>query len=244
MKAERIAKVIAAAGLCSRRDAEAWILDGRVSVNGKIIDTPALTVTSDDKIKVDGKLLKAKSALRVWLYHKPAGLVTTAKDPEGRPTVFEDLPASMGRVISVGRLDLNSEGLLLLTNDGAFSRHLELPATGLPREYEVRVFGTVDPDELENLKHGVEVDGIDYKSIIATQEKPGSSAMNQWLYMTLHEGKNREIRQVMRALNLHVNRLVRVAYGPFKLGELEPGQVKEVPSAQLARICEKIGFKV
>jgi 23S rRNA pseudouridine2605 synthase len=242
MKPERIAKVIAAAGLCSRRDAELWIVEGRVSVNGKTLTSPALTVTSDDAIKVDGKLLKQKDVLRVWLYHKPAGLVTTAKDPEGRPTVFEALPASMGRVISVGRLDLNSEGLLLLTNDGAFSRHLELPKNEFTRQYEVRVFGDVDPDALVALQDGITVDGINYRGIEAVQEKPGSRAMNQWLYVTLHEGKNREIRNVMRALDLRVNRLVRVEYGPFKLGELEPSQVKEVPAAQLKRICETIGY--
>ena len=227
-KGERIAKRIAGAGLCSRRDAERWIADGRVSVNGKVLDTPAFLVSGDDKIVVDGKVLQGKAETRLWLYHKPAGLVTTHKDERGRDTVFDKLPAELPRVVSVGRLDLNTEGLLLLTNDGALSRYLELPATGWSRKYRVRVIGKVNPRRLEALEKGITVDGVKYGSIKAQVDQGGEGA-NSWLTLSLREGKNREIRRVMEALNLKVNRLIRLSYGPFDLGKLERGVVQEIP---------------
>lgn len=229
-KGERIAKRMARAGLCSRRDAERWIEDGRVSVNGKILQTPACVVTDQDSIVVDGKPLPGARQTRLFLYHKPAGLVTTAKDELGRKTVFETLPGAMGRVISIGRLDLNSEGLLLLTNDGELSRWLELPATGWKRRYRVRVHGTVDERRLRNLAHGITVDGVRYESIEATfeDEERKQTAANTWLVVTLKEGKNREIRKVMEAIGLSVNRLIRISYGPFNLGRLNPGDIQEV----------------
>jgi len=224
---ERIAKVMARAGLCSRRDAERWITEGRVCVNGTKLESPAFTVSPQDKITVNGKTLPQAEETRLFLYHKPAGLVTTARDEKGRATVFDHLPADMKRVVSVGRLDLNTEGLLLLTNDGGLSRYLELPATGWKRHYRVRVHGRVDSKKLENLKNGITVEGVHYKSIEATFDSVQGS--NSWLYMGLTEGKNREIRKVMEALDLQVNRLIRVSYGPFQLGSLEKGVVQEVP---------------
>lgn len=241
-KKERIAKVIAAAGVCSRRDAERAIEDGRVTVNGKKLTSPAFTVSDDDEITVDGYPLPKKKATRLWLYHKPAGLVTTARDPEGRPTVFEHLPRKIGRVISVGRLDLNSEGLLLLTNDGTLSRQLELPVTGLSREYRVRVYGDLDYDDFAALTKGVTIDGVKYRSIHVDVEKEDRRSGNHWLRVTLHEGKNREIRRVMNALGLQVNRLVRLSYGPFELGRLEAGKVQEVDAKILTAFCRSIGF--
>ncbi|MGB4058243.1 MAG: pseudouridine synthase [Alphaproteobacteria bacterium] len=226
-KKERIAKVMARAGLCSRRDAERWILEGRVIVNGKKLDSPAFTVGGADKIVVDGKALKAAEDTRLFLYHKPAGLVTTAKDERGRDTVFSTLPAEMGRVVSIGRLDLNTEGLLLLTNDGELARHLELPSTGWRRRYRVRVHGTVDTGKLQALEKGITVDGMNYKSIEATLERQQGGA-NAWLNVVLTEGKNREVRKVMEAIGLNVNRLIRTHYGPFALGDLPPGAVQEV----------------
>jgi 23S rRNA pseudouridine2605 synthase len=226
---ERIAKVIARAGLCSRRDAERWIADGRVTVNGEKLATPAFTVGSDDKIVVDGKPLPAVEATRLFLYHKPLGLVTTARDEKGRATVFSNLPPRLPRVVSVGRLDLNSEGLLLLTNDGGLARYLELPANAWKRRYRVRMHGTVKAEALAKLRQGVTVDGIHYGPIEATTERAQTSA-NVWVNVTLQEGKNREIRKVMTHVGLQVNRLIRMAYGPFELGDLAPGAVKEVPS--------------
>jgi 23S rRNA pseudouridine2605 synthase len=228
-ESERIAKVIARAGLCSRRDAERWIADGRVSVNGKTLESPAFTVTRDDRILVDGKPLPESEAARLFLYHKPAGLVTTVRDERDRPTVFENLPAWLPRVISVGRLDLNSEGLLLLTNDGGLARYLELPATGMKRCYRVRVHGTVKPAHLAALARGVTVDDVRYGPIdarLARMEREQSGS-NVWLSVTLQEGKNREIRKVMAHLGLQVNRLIRTAYGPFELRDLAPGEVIE-----------------
>jgi 23S rRNA pseudouridine2605 synthase len=237
---ERIAKVIARAGLCSRRDAERWIADGRVSVNGKTLASPAFTVTRDDRILVDGKPLPESEAARMFLYHKPAGLVTTARDERERPTVFENLPAWLPRLISVGRLDLNSEGLLLLTNDGGLARYLELPATGMTRRYRVRVHGAVKPAHLAALARGLTVDEVRYGPIDARldaqidarmeRERP---AANVWLSVTLQEGKNREIRKVMAHLGLQVNRLIRTAYGPFELRDLAPGEVTEVEPRSL-----------
>lgn len=242
-KPERIAKVIAAAGVCSRRDAERYIAEGRVIVNGKKLDTPAFTVTDDDVITVDGRPLRAKQTTKMWIYHKPAGLVTTAHDPEGRPTVFDSLPRRLGRVISVGRLDLNSEGLLLLTNNGALSRQIELPKTGLPRAYRVRVRGELTEEGLQRVENGITYEGVKYRPIKIDVEKSNRDSSNHWLYMVLHEGKNREIRNVMRAIGLQVNRLVRVSYGPFELGDLPLGKVTEVDEKILSAFCRQIGFK-
>ncbi len=231
-ESERIAKVMARSGLCSRRDAERWIVDGRVSVNGTKLESPAFTVTPDDKIVVDGKPLPASAATRLFLYHKPAGLVTTARDEMGRPTVFANLPPGLPRVISVGRLDINSEGLLLLTNDGGLARYLELPANALERCYRVRVHGAVKASHLAKLSQGIAVDGVKYGPIQATMERAQTGA-NVWLLVRLKEGKNREIRKVMAELGLQVNRLIRTAYGPFELGGLPPGSVAEVQQGML-----------
>ena len=227
MKGERIAKRLARAGLCSRRDAERWIAEGRVAVDGKVLASPALTVTEASDIRVDGKPLPAAEPARLWRYHKPAGLVTTHRDAQGRPTVFDRLPPELPRVISVGRLDLTSEGLLLLTNDGELSRALELPARGWLRRYRVRVHGAVDAARLAALEHGITIDRISYGPIKAVLDREQGS--NAWLTLSLHEGKNREIRRVMEHLALSVSRLIRIAYGPFQLGDLARGAIEEVP---------------
>jgi 23S rRNA pseudouridine2605 synthase len=215
-----------------------------VSVNEKVLDTPAFLVSDQDKIIVDGKPLEAKEETRLWLYHKPSGLVTTHKDERGRDTVFDKLPPELPRVVSVGRLDLNTEGLLLLTNDGALSRYLELPSTGWSRKYRVRVRGRVNLKRLEALEKGVEVDGVRYGSI-KVQVDQGKDGANSWLTMVLKEGKNREIRRVMEAVDLTVNRLIRVSYGPFDLGKIERGGVVEVKpqvlKAQLAKFFKERG---
>jgi len=223
----RIAKVLARAGLCSRREAERWIAAGRVAVNGKVLDSPAMTVGPTDLVTVDGKALPSAEPTRLWRYHKPPGLVTTNADPQGRPTVFERLPQDLPRVMSVGRLDINSEGLLLLTNDGELSRRLELPQMGWSRRYRIRVHGRVDEQRLDRLKNGITVDGVRYAPIEATLEQ--TTGHNSWLAITLHEGKNREIRRVMEAVDLTVNRLIRTSYGPFQLGSLVRGGVVEMP---------------
>jgi 23S rRNA pseudouridine2605 synthase len=228
----RIAKVIARAGLCSRRDAERWIADGRVSVNGKMLDSPAFTVGPNDRIIVDGRPLPAPEAPRLFLYHKPAGLVTTVRDEKNRPTVFARLPPGLPRVVSVGRLDLNSEGLLLLTNDGGLARYLELPGNALKRCYRIRLHGVVNPGRLAKLRQGITVEGVRYGPIEARMEGPHSGA-NLWLVITLKEGKNREIRRVMAHLGLQVTRLIRTSYGPFQLGHLPPGSAVEVPRKTL-----------
>ena len=223
---ERLAKRMAGVGLCSRREAEAWIAEGRVKVNGKKVLTPALNVSESDAVVVDGKLLQAKEPTRLWLYHKPAGLVTTHKDPEGRKTVFETLPKTLPRVISIGRLDLNSEGLLLLTNDGALARKLELPATGWIRRYRVRAYGGITPSMLTEMKKGVTIDGLNYGSVEAVLDSQKGN--NSWLTVSLREGKNREIRKIFEHFGCTVSRLLRLSYGPFQLGSLEKGEVKEV----------------
>jgi 23S rRNA pseudouridine2605 synthase len=236
---ERIAKAIARAGLCSRREAEALILAGRVAVNGQVITSPALDVTARDRITVDGEPLPQRERTRLFLYHKPRGLVTTSADPEGRATIFEKLPKNLPRLISVGRLDINSEGLLLLTNDGGLARTLKLPQTAWLRRYRVRAHGNVTPGQLTALRNGITVDGIHYGSIEATLDRPQGS--NVWITFAMREGKNREVRNVMRALGLQVNRLIRVSYGPFQLGELPESAVEEVPTRHLR---EQIGERI
>ncbi len=232
---ERIAKALARAGVCSRRDAERLIAEGRVSVNGKRLDTPAFKVTAQDDIRVDGKRVAEAEPTRIWRYHKPPGLVTTHNDPQGRPTVFEHLPEGLPRVISVGRLDLNSEGLLLLTNDGALARKLELPATGWKRVYRVRAFGKISQAELDQLKAGITVAGVRYGPIEAKLERAGA---NSWMSVTIAEGKNREVRRVLEALGLRVNRLIRTSYGPFELGALKLGEAEEVPKRMVREIAK------
>jgi 23S rRNA pseudouridine2605 synthase len=226
-RAERIAKVLARAGVCSRRDAERWIADGRVSVDGRVLTTPAVTVTAANDIRIDGKPLPAADRPRLWRYHKPAGLVTSHRDEKGRPTVFDALPKDLPRLISVGRLDLNSEGLLLLTNDGALARRLELPSTGWLRRYKVRVHGEVEPEQLAALEKGITVDRVAYGPIRATLERQQGS--NAWIAMALREGKNREVRRVLEHFGLQVTRLIRLSYGPFQLGNLARGELDEVP---------------
>ena len=226
MKGERIAKVVARAGLCSRREAERWIADGRIAVNGKVLETPAVTVTDVDMVMVDGNPLPGAEKIRLWRYHKPPGLMTTNSDPEGRPTIFERLPRELPRVITVGRLDMMSEGLLLLTNDGGLARRLELPETGWARRYRARVHGHVDEARLANLAKGVTVEGVRYGQITAELESQQRS--NAWLGIRLNEGKNREIRRVLAHLGLDVTRLIRTAYGPFQMGNMRRGDVDEI----------------
>ncbi|WP_095590406.1 pseudouridine synthase [Actibacterium ureilyticum] len=225
-KGDRIAKVLARAGIASRREAERMIEAGRVTVNGRKIDSPALNVTPADKITVDGKPLAEPEPPRLWLYHKPTGLVTTARDEKGRETVFDALPEGMPRVMSVGRLDLNSEGLLLLTNDGEIKRRLELPSTGWLRRYRVRVKGAPEDATLEPLRQGLTVDGEAFQPMEVTLDR--QQGANAWLTVALREGRNREIRRAMEAVGLTVNRLIRVSYGPFQLGNLKPGEVEEL----------------
>jgi 23S rRNA pseudouridine2605 synthase len=236
---ERIAKVVSRAGLASRRDAEQWIVQGRVTVNGRVINSPALDVTANDAITVDGKPLPPRERTRLFLFHKPRGLMTTHADPEGRPTVFDNLPEGLPRLISIGRLDFNTEGLLLLTNDGGLARALELPDTGWLRRYRVRAHGEVTQAQLDELKKGVDVDGVKYGPIDATLER--DQGANVWLVFAIREGKNREVRNVMAHLGLEVNRLIRVSYGPFQLGELAEGEVEEVKTRVLR---EQLGEKI
>lgn len=230
-KGERVAKVLARAGLCSRREAERWIAAGRVAVDGETLATPAVLVTAESRVTVDGEPIPAAEQARLWRYHKPPGLVTTHRDAQGRPTVFERLPPTLPRVVSVGRLDLNSEGLLLLTNDGGLARRLELPATGWTRRYRARVHGPVDEARLAALEKGVTVSGVAYGPIRARLDSRRGA--NAWLTVSLQEGRNREVRKVLAHLGLQVTRLIRVAYGPFQLGKLPRGAVRDVPAKVL-----------
>jgi len=230
---DRIAKLLARAGVASRRDVERMIADGRIALNGETVSTPATILTSLRGVTVDGKAVKEPEATRLFLFHKPAGLLTTAKDPRGRPTIYDRLPVDLPRVMPVGRLDLNTEGLLLLTTDGGFKRQLELPASGVERTYRARAFGTVSQAQLEDLIDGVEIEGMRYGRIDANLER--RTGRNQWIEMTLTEGKNREVRRVLEHLGLEVSRLIRTRYGPFTLGDSKPGDIIEVRQAELAR---------
>ncbi len=236
---ERLAKFMARSGVCSRRDAEVLIKQKRVTVNGEIVDTPAFNVNGDEKILLDGEKLPQIEHTRLWLYYKPVGLLTTHKDTEERATVFANLPVGMPRVISVGRLDLNSEGLLLLTNSGELARKLELPSNGWSRRYKVKVHGLINPKKMAELAKGVTIDGVNYGAVkVEVESKQGT---NSWLSITLHEGKNREIRKLMKYVGLEVARLVRLSYGPFQLGSLKKGEVREVAQKVLK---EQLGSKI
>ena len=236
---ERIAKVMARAGLCSRRAAEEWITAGRVTVNGEAIASPALNVSPKDRIVVDGKPLPARERTRLFLYNKPRNLVTTHDDPQGRPTIFGSLPKDLPRLISVGRLDFTTEGLLLLTNDGGLARILELPQTGWLRRYRVRAHGGVSQPQLDALRNGIEVEGVRYGAIEAVLDR--HQGANVWLTFSIREGKNREVRNVLGHLGLDVNRLIRVSYGPFQLNELSEGGIEEVKTRVLR---EQLGERV
>lgn len=228
LKGERIAKRIARSGVCSRRAAEKLIEEERVTVDGNLVTTPATIVTDRSSIKIDGELLKDSEHTRLWLFHKPRGIITSHKDTHGRETVFDLLPPDLPRVISIGRLDYNTEGLLLLTNDGELSRYLELPETGWVRRYRARVYGKVKMRALEGLKNGSVINGVEYGPITIEHDKNQSKGHNNWLTLSLKEGKNREIRKVLESFNLKVNRLIRLSYGPFQLGNLPESQTKEV----------------
>ena len=241
----RIAKAIARAGLCSRRDAERWIEAGRVSVDGRVLTSPALVVMGTEKIVVDGQPLPRAEGVRLWRYHKPKGLVTSHRDPEGRETVFEKLPKGMPRVISIGRLDFNSEGLLLLTNDGVLARHLELPATAWMRRYRARAYGRVTDEQLAGLAKGVTIEGVNYGPMEARVDREQGD--NVWLTIGIREGKNWEVRNVLSSLGLTVNRLIRVSFGPFQLTDLKPGAAEEVERRVLREqlgleLAEKLGL--
>jgi 23S rRNA pseudouridine2605 synthase len=236
---ERIAKVIARAGVCSRRDAERLIGEGRVQLNGAIVTSPAVNVSASDAIAVNGKPLPSTEPTRLWRYHKPEGLVVSHKDPEGRRSVFDALRTQLPRVVSIGRLDIGTEGLLLLTNDGELARLLELPATGWVRRYRVRAFGRPEPEALARLKNGITIDDIHYGPIEAKVDKEQGD--NTWLTFAIREGKNREVKRVCEHLGLTVNRLIRTSFGPFQLGDLKAGEIDEVP----ARVIEdQTGLKI
>ncbi|MEI9964969.1 MAG: pseudouridine synthase [Caulobacteraceae bacterium] len=235
-RGERVARVLARAGISSRREAERLIEAGRVSLNGVVLTSPAVNVERSDLLTLDGQPIAEREPARLWRYHKPAGLITTHKDPKGRPTVFDRLPPGMPRVISIGRLDLSSEGLLLLTNDGDLARTLELPATGLVRRYRARAFGRATQEKLDRLKDGITVEGVAYGPIDAHLD--GGKGSNIWISLALTEGKNREVRRVLEAIGLKVNRLIRVSYGPFELGALRTGEVEEVRSRQVKALLK------
>lgn len=228
---DRIAKWLARAGVASRRDIERMVAEGRISLNGTPVTHPATFVGAGDIVQVDGQVVAGPARARLWRYHKPDGVMTTHKDPEGRPTVFQKMPPGMPRVVSVGRLDLNSEGLLLLTNDGGLARQLEMPATGWIRRYRVRIHGAIEPQRLADLARGLTIDGVRYAGIEAGLDS--RKGTNAWLTMSLREGRNREIRRVMAHLDLSVTRLIRIAYGPFQLGTLARGEVAEIPAKVL-----------
>ncbi len=229
-KGIRVAKYIAHAGYCSRRDAEALILEGRVKVNGETITTPATLIT-DHSVKIDDKLIKADKEIRLWLFHKPQGIITSNKDEQNRKTIFDFMPKSMPRVVSIGRLDFNTEGLLLLTTNGDFARHMELPKNKWARKYRARVFGKIDMERLKKLEKGIKIDGVRYGSIKVDLDVEKDS--NSWLTITIEEGKNREIRKVMEHFGLKVNRLIRTSFGPFTLGQLKVGELHEIPRTVL-----------
>jgi 23S rRNA pseudouridine2605 synthase len=231
---ERIAKFLARAGVASRRESERLIEAGRVMLNGAVVGTPATLVDARDVIAVDGNVIAVREPTRLWRYHKPAGLVTTARDPEGRPTVFGALPKVLPRVLSVGRLDINTEGLLLLTNDGGLARYLEHPAQGVSRTYRIRAYGTVNEVAIAQLANGITIDGINYRPVRTTLDRRDTS--NCWLTMTLNEGKNREIKILLAHLGLRVTRLIRTSYGPFELGTLPPGEAEEVTARRVAAL--------
>jgi 23S rRNA pseudouridine2605 synthase len=236
-KGERIAKVLARAGVASRREAERLIQQGRISVNGITLTTPAFLVGPGDELALDGERIAGKEPARLWRYHKPAGLVTTHRDEKDRRTVFDTLPEHLPRVISVGRLDVTSEGLLLLTNDGELARAMELPSTGWTRRYRVRAFGKADEKTLAKLKQGVEVEGVRYGPVEVKVER--STPSHMWLMVGIREGKNREVRKVLQSVGLAVNRLIRISYGPFQLGNLPEGEVEEVTAKVLAEQAPK-----
>ena len=236
-KGERIAKIIARAGLASRRESEKLILDGKVKVNGKTISSPALNLSRDDVVEVDGKLLSPPEKTRIWMYHKPVGLISTSKDEKNRPTIFDKLPNEIPRVLSIGRLDLNSEGLLLLTNDGELKRRLELPSTGWLRSYRVRVKGRLNENMLEPLRRGISVDGTQFKPMQVSFDR--QTGANAWLSIGLREGKNREIRKALSLLGLSVNRLIRISFGDFELGKLKKGEIEEVRSSIVKTLFKK-----
>ena len=235
-KGERIAKIIARAGLASRRESERLILDGRVKVNGNTINSPALNLSKNDAIEVDGKLLSQPEETRLWIYHKPVGLISTSKDEKNRPTIFDKLPKEMPRVLSIGRLDLNSEGLLLLTNDGELKRCLELPSTGWLRRYRVRVKGRLKDSMLEPLRQGIFVEGTHFKPMEVSFDR--QTGANAWLSIGLREGKNREIRKALGFLGLSVSRLLRISFGDFELGTLKKGEVQEVRLSRIKNLLK------
>jgi len=235
-RSERAAKVLARAGVASRREVEKLIESGRVALNGEVLTSPAVNVGEGDILTLDGKAVAEREPARLWRYHKPAGLITTHKDPKGRASVFDRLPPAMPRVISVGRLDLTSEGLLLLTNDGALAREFELPTSGLVRRYRARAFGRATQEKLDLLKDGITVDGVAYGPIQAHLD--GGKGSNIWISLALAEGKNREVRKVLEAVGLKVNRLIRTAYGPFELGTLASGEVDEIPAKRVRQLLK------
>lgn len=236
---DRIAKLLARAGVASRREIERMIADGRITLHGKPVETPATFLTGLKGVAVDGKQVAGPEPTQLFAFHKPTGLITAESDPRGRPTIYSALrnalPEDTPRLMPIGRLDLNTEGLLLLTNDGGLKRQMELPATGIPRTYRARAFGEVSQDQLEALIEGVEIDGIRYGSIDANLERGGSSGKNNWIEMTITEGKNREVRRVLEYLGLKVNRLIRTAYGPFHLGDLPRGRAARIRKGDLDR---------
>jgi 23S rRNA pseudouridine2605 synthase len=236
IKGQRVAKVIARSGFCSRREAEELIMEGRVKVNGVVIETPA-TIITDHSIKIDDKLLMEKKPPKIWVFHKPRGFITTNKDPKARKTIFEILPKALPRVVTIGRLDINTEGLLLLTNDGEVARYIELPSSKWTRVYRARVFGVIDMERLKKLQKGIVIDGIKYDGIKVEMEQMRD--FNSWLKISLTEGKNREIKKVLEYFGLKVSRLIRISFGPFHLGKMAVGEVKEVPKAVLSDAIPK-----